>query len=79
MAQLVQERKLTAPPLAAVALAASLIGGIVGGTAVMANTTFVDSAAAGAGTVATGIDDAKWLTYGQEWEARYRQMYPNSR
>jgi hypothetical protein len=61
-------------PLATVALAASLAGGIVGGTAtaVAAQTVFNDRAA----EQARLVQFADQLTYALRWDDLYRQMYP---
>ena len=56
-----------------VALAAALVGGILGGTF----QALSHPAAAGGPTLSAR--DQVVLQAGQEWEARYRQMYPNSR
>ena len=61
-------------PLATVALAASLAGGIVGGaaTAVAAQTVFNDRAA----EQARLVQFADQLTYALRWDDLHRQMYP---
>ena len=61
-------------PLAAVALAAALAGGIVGGavTAVAAQTVFDDRAA----EQARIIQLAEQLKYAIRWDDLHRQMYP---
>ena len=56
-----------------IALAAALVGGILGGTFQALN----HPSTAGAPTVSAR--DQVVLQAAQEWEARYRQMYPNSR
>ena len=60
--------------IAGVALVAALIGGIVGtGVQAIGRTPSV-----GAPPV-TSAHDLDVLKAAQEWEARYRQMYPESR
>jgi len=61
-------------PLAAVALAAALAGGIVGGalTAVASQTVFHDRAA----EQARLVQFADQLKYALRWDDLYRQMYP---
>jgi hypothetical protein len=61
-------------PLATVALAASLAGGIVGvaATAVAAQTVFNDRAA----EQARLVQFADQLKYALRWDDLYRQMYP---
>jgi hypothetical protein len=60
--------------LAAVALAAAVVGGIVGGatTALAAQTVFDDRAA----EQARLAEFAEQLTYAQRWDDLYRQMHP---
>jgi hypothetical protein len=77
MAELVQRRTTVTNPLVGLVIAASLFGGIAGGAVAIitlpaAIQARVDDEAAQA------AERAKWLQYGQEWEARYRQMYPIS-
>ena len=88
--------------LASVALAASLLGGIVGGVVVPRVESIVQSTIDANAARAAAIEQAKWDAYGadwlrlnqatqsryptvhdqavlkaaQDWEARYRQMYP---
>ena len=88
--------------LASVALAASLLGGIVGGVVVPRVESIVQSTIDANAARAAAAEQAKWDAYGadwlrlnqatqsryptvhdqavlkaaQEWEARYRQMYP---
>ena len=88
--------------LASVALAASLLGGIVGGVFVPRIESIVQSTIDANAARAAAIEQAKWDAYGadwlrlnqatqsryptvhdqavlkaaQDWEARYRQMYP---
>ena len=61
-------------PLATVALAAAVAGGIVGGTAtaVAAQTVFDDRAA----EQARLVQFADQLTYALRWDDLHRQMYP---
>ena len=61
-------------PLAAVALAAALAGGIVGGalTAVASQTVFHDRAA----EQARLVQFADQLKYALRWDDLHRQMYP---
>ena len=61
-------------PLATVALAASLAGGIVGGaaTAVAAQTVFNDQAA----EQARLVQFAEQFKYALRWDDLHRQMYP---
>ena len=88
--------------LASVALAASLLGGIVGGVFVPRIESIVQSTIDANAARAAAAEQAKWDAYGadwlrlnqatqsryptvhdqavlkaaQDWEARYRQMYP---
>jgi hypothetical protein len=62
----------SAPFVAAIALAAAVFGGVAG-TAV---STIVDGAAAPAPAIS--VHDLQVLKQAQEWEARYRAMYPDS-
>lgn len=64
-------------PLATVALAASLAGGIVGvaATAVAAQTVFTDQAA----EQARLLQFADQLTYAHRWDDLQRQMYPHGK
>jgi hypothetical protein len=71
-AQTQRKTSTTAPFIAAIALAAAVFGGAVG-TAV---STIVDSA--GAPAPALSVHDLQVLKQAQEWEARYRAMYPES-
>jgi hypothetical protein len=68
-----QPRQSLTAPLVGLALAASVLGGIVGGAVALAAPVVFD---AGADQGPQAAETAKWLKYGQEWEARYRQMYP---
>jgi hypothetical protein len=67
-------RRNVLSPLAAVALAAAVAGGIVGGavTAVAAQTVFNDRAA----EQARLLQFAEQLRYAQQWDDLHRQMYP---
>ncbi len=71
MTSLAQQRQTITTPLVGLALAASVLGGIVGGALAIAVPAVVDARAD-----AEAAEHAKWQKYGQEWEARYRQMYP---
>ena len=51
-----------------------VLGGIVGGAVAIAVPAVIEARADG--EAAQAAERAKWLTHGQEWEARYRQMYP---
>ena len=90
--------------LASVALAASLLGGIVGGVVVPRVETIIQSTIDANAAKATAVEQAKWDAYGadwlrlnqatqsryptvhdqavlkaaQDWETRYRQMYPTT-
>jgi hypothetical protein len=70
----VGRRTATLNPLAAVALAAAVVGGIVGGaaTAVAAQTVFNDQAA----EQARLVQFAEQLNYALRWDDLYRQMHP---
>ncbi len=74
MAELVQRRTTTTNPLVGLAIAASLLGGVAGGAVAIAIPAVIQARAAD--DAAEAAERAKWLQYGQEWEARYRQMYP---
>jgi len=67
------QRKSPAALIAGVAVAAALVGGIVG--------TSVQTILDGTGPQAPALSahDLAVLKAAQEWEARYREMYPNSR
>ena len=85
MTQLVQTRKVNQSAFAGVALAAALLGGIVGGAVAtriqplgISGPVAPQSVAAPA-NAGQAAQDATWLEYGRAWEERYRQMYPNSR
>jgi hypothetical protein len=62
-------------PFLGVALAISLLGGIVGGAVAIGVPAVIN--AQHASDAAKAAELAKWQKYGQEWEARYRQMYPS--
>ena len=74
MAELVQRRPTVTNPLVGLAIAASLLGGIAGGAVAIAVPAVIQARADD--EAAQAAERAKWLQYGQEWEARYRQMYP---
>ena len=57
-------------------LAVALFGGIAGGAVALTVPAIIEARAAE--EAAQAAERAKWLKYGQEWEARYRQMYPIS-
>lgn len=67
-------RTATLNPLAAVALAAAVVGGIVGGTAtaIATQTVFDDTAA----EQARLVQFADQFKYALQWDDLYRQMYP---
>ena len=91
--------------LAGVALAASLLCGIVGGVVIPRVESIVQSNIDANASRAAAVEQAKWDAYGadwlrlnqptqsryptaqdqvvlkaaQDWEARYRQMYPTGR
>jgi membrane protein YqaA with SNARE-associated domain len=73
MTTLAQHRSTVTAPFVAVALAISVLGGIVGGAVAVTIPSVIEARAADDRTQA---ETAKWQKYGQEWEARYRQMYP---
>ena len=74
MTQLTQtQRKSPAAAIAGVAVAAALLGGIVGNRV----EAFVTSGGHQAPTASAR--DQAFIQAGKDWEARYRQMYPNSR
>lgn len=74
MAQLAQRPATVSNPAIGLALAASLLGGIVGGAVAVAVPAVI-SARSDQDT-AQAAERAKWLKYGEDWERRYRQMYP---
>ena len=74
IAQTTRKTSATAPLVVAIALAAAVLGGIAG--------TAVQTIGAGAGPKAApqlSVHDLQVLKQAQEWEARYRAMYPTSR
>ena len=74
MTTLAQRRTTVATPFVGLALAASLLGGIAGGAVAIAVPAVIQARADD--DAAQAAERAKWLQYGQEWERRYRQMYP---
>ncbi|HUP53948.1 MAG TPA: hypothetical protein VM408_00450 [Methylomirabilota bacterium] len=76
MTQLTQTQQRTPiVALAAVAIAASMLGGIVGGLVGPRVQALVESAAIERAQ-AVAVRDQAVLKSAQEWEARQRQMYP---
>jgi hypothetical protein len=77
MTHIRQQQRFNLVPVAALALAASVAGGLVGGWsgAVVAGLGQVRDLDAAA-RVIKAADDAKWLTYGRDWERQYRQQHP---
>ena len=76
MTALAQPRPKIAGPFAGIALAAALHGGIAGGAVAIAVPAALDARAAADRAAAHG---AQVLASARDWEARYREMYPNSR
>jgi hypothetical protein len=76
MAELVQRRTTVTNPVVGLVIAASLLGGIAGGAVAIALPAAIQARVDD--EAAQAAERAKWLQYGQEWEARYRQMYPIS-
>ena len=74
MTTIAQRRTTVATPVVGLALAASLLGGIAGGAVAIAVPAVIQARADD--DAAQAAERAKWLQYGQEWERRYRQMYP---
>jgi hypothetical protein len=74
MAELVQQRKTIAAPAVSMTLALALLGGIAGGAVAIAVPAVIEARADG--DAARAAEREKWLAYGRDWEARYRQMYP---
>jgi hypothetical protein len=74
MAELVQQRKTISNPVVGATLAVALLGGLAGGALAIAVPAVIQARADD--EAAQAAERAKWLKYGQEWEARYRQMYP---
>jgi hypothetical protein len=78
MTQLTQtQRRNPALALAGVAIAASMLGGIVGGVVGTRVQAIAEGAAAQQAQAAAAHDQAV-VKSAQEWEARQRQMYPIS-
>ena len=74
MTQLTQtQARYPSRTIAGVALAAAVLGGIVGG-----GVQALTHASSGGVPVVSAHDQAV-LKAAQEWETRYRQMYPTSR
>ena len=73
MTAIAQPRRASSNPLAGLLLVAALFGGIVGGAVAVVVPSIVDSRAD-----AAAAEAALWARYGEAWETRYRQMYPNS-
>jgi hypothetical protein len=71
MTQLAQTMRTDRKPLVAIALAATLFGGVLGGTAV-AGVLGAQQDRALAVAAAQAAEDAKWLDYGRDWERQYR-------
>ena len=77
MTELTQvRRKNTAVTIAGVALAASLLGGIVGNRVEAFVQSVIDAQAANAARAAAA-EQAKWDAYSSDWERRYRQQSTN--
>ena len=74
MAELVQQRKTISNPVVSATLAVALLGGLAGGAVAIADPRGHPGPRRRRGR--PGRRSPKWLTYGQEWEKRYRQMYP---
>ena len=74
MAQVAQRPATISSPLVGLALAASLLGGIAGGAVALTVPAVISARAEQ--DAAQAAERAKWLKYGEEWEHRYRQMYP---
>jgi hypothetical protein len=74
MTTIAQRRTTVVTPALGLALAASLLGGIAGGAVAVAVPAVIQARADQ--DAAQAAERAKWLQYGQEWERRYRQMYP---
>jgi hypothetical protein len=74
MTTIAQRRTTVASPVVGLALAASLLGGLAGGAVAVAVPSVIQARADQ--DAAQAAERAKWLKYGQEWERRYRQMYP---
>ena len=74
MAQLAQRPTTINTPLIGLALAASLLGGIAGGAVAVTVPAVLQARADD--EAAQAAEKVKWQKYGEEWERRYRQMYP---
>ena len=74
MTTIAQRRTTVATPVVGLALAASLLGGIAGGAVAVAVPAVIQARADQ--DAAQAAERAKWLQSGQEWERRYREMYP---
>lgn len=72
------DRPERATPVAAIALAAAVAGSVLGGAATFGVSSLIGDRAA-AEIAATAAEQQRWLDYGRQWEARYRQMNPGSR
>ena len=66
--------RVLARSTAAIALAAAVLGGVLG-----AGVQAVSQGALTDRSTAASVRDLNVLKAAQEWEARYRQQYPNSR
>ena len=53
--------------------ALAVVGGIAGGAVALAVPAAIQARAA---DQAAQAERDKWISYGEEWERRYRQMYP---
>jgi membrane protein YqaA with SNARE-associated domain len=73
MAQLAQRPATTSTAFIGLALAASLLGGIAGGAIAVTVPAVIQARTA---DEAAQAERVKWITYGEDWERRYRQMYP---
>jgi hypothetical protein len=73
MAQLTQRPATISSSFVGLALAASLLGGIAGGAIAVTVPAVIQARAA---DEAAQAERVKWITYGEDWERRYRQMYP---
>jgi len=73
MAQLAQRPATTSTAFIGLALAASLLGGIAGGAIAVTVPAVIQARTA---DEAAQAEHVKWITYGEDWERRYRQMYP---
>ena len=66
-------RTVLAGAALALALLASLVGGVIG--AIVAGQPATAVTADPPGVV---VLESKWVDYGNDWERRYRQMYPGN-